>query len=410
MDDPDFCELVEQAEEAIDLNIQPTLISQGSSGSYFIRNKEKKIIAVFKPKDEEPYGAQNPKFAKWVQRHCCPCCFGRSCLLLNQGYLSEAGAYVIDQKLGLNVVPKTHVVRLSSPIFHYTKLNRKKAGAKVAIAHKFPSWEKRFRRVGLPFKKGSFQLFVEGYTDSNKWLRKYSSEKLPEPVFTQFLYQFQCMAILDYIIRNTDRGDANWLIRYDLEKPLDEPPSETPEIFPRLKLAAIDNGLAFPFKHPDSWRLFPYHWQRQPFAELPFTEEIVNLVLPKTSDPEYVNGIVDNLKELFKTDHNFSKKFFKRQMRVLKGQIANLNTALRERKSPAELAKMPWLIVKGPKDTPVPVKVNNKTRRVSLDDSKSDINIQEIRGRNKKDMDVPPDLQDSSSSSDVILHGGSIVA
>jgi hypothetical protein len=23
---------------------------------------------------------------------------------------------------------------------------------------------------------------------------------------------------------------------------------------PRVKIAAIDNGLAFPFKHPDAWR------------------------------------------------------------------------------------------------------------------------------------------------------------
>lgn len=27
---------------------------------------------------------------------------------------------------------------------------------------------------------------------------------------------------------------------------------------PEIKIAAIDNGLAFPFKHPDSWRAYPY--------------------------------------------------------------------------------------------------------------------------------------------------------
>jgi phosphatidylinositol 4-kinase type 2 len=25
-------------------------------------------------------------------------------------------------------------------------------------------------------------------------------------------------------------------------------------LMPRAKIAAIDNGLAFPFKHPDQWR------------------------------------------------------------------------------------------------------------------------------------------------------------
>lgn len=40
---------------------------------------------------------------------CCPCCFGRGCLLPNQGYLSEAAASLVDTKLGLGVVPKTKV-------------------------------------------------------------------------------------------------------------------------------------------------------------------------------------------------------------------------------------------------------------------------------------------------------------
>ena len=64
---------------------------------------------MFKPKDEEPYGALNPKWTKWMHKICCPCCFGRSCLVPNQGYLSEAGASLVDEKLGLNVVPKTKV-------------------------------------------------------------------------------------------------------------------------------------------------------------------------------------------------------------------------------------------------------------------------------------------------------------
>ena len=66
-------------------------------------------IGVFKPKEEEPYGHLNPKWTKWVHKLCCPCCFGRSCLVPNQGYLSEAGASLVDEKLGLGVVPKTKV-------------------------------------------------------------------------------------------------------------------------------------------------------------------------------------------------------------------------------------------------------------------------------------------------------------
>lgn len=73
-----------------------------------------KTIAVFKPKDEEPYGQLNPKWTKWLHKLCCPCCFGRSCLVPNQGYLSEAGASLVDQKLQLNIVPTTKVCRIVS--------------------------------------------------------------------------------------------------------------------------------------------------------------------------------------------------------------------------------------------------------------------------------------------------------
>ena len=66
-------------------------------------------IGVFKPKDEEPYGRLNPKWTKWLHKICCPCCFGRSCIVPNQGYLSEVGASIVDERLGLNVVPKTDV-------------------------------------------------------------------------------------------------------------------------------------------------------------------------------------------------------------------------------------------------------------------------------------------------------------
>ena len=44
----------------------------------------------------------------------CPCMFGRGCLLSHQGYLSEAGAYLVDQKLGLDIVPLTNVAWLAS--------------------------------------------------------------------------------------------------------------------------------------------------------------------------------------------------------------------------------------------------------------------------------------------------------
>ncbi|CAF5113980.1 unnamed protein product [Rotaria sp. Silwood1] len=123
-DDMEYDDTILQAERAIEGGILPVRIAAGSSGSYFVRNLEGKNIGVFKPKDEEPYGRFNPKWSKWLQKTLCPCCFGRSCLVHNQGYLSEAGASLIDTKLRLNIVPKTRVIHLTADSFNYPAYQR----------------------------------------------------------------------------------------------------------------------------------------------------------------------------------------------------------------------------------------------------------------------------------------------
>lgn len=53
------------------------------------------------------------------------------------------------------------------------------------------------------FQLGSFQLFVEGYKDAEFHLRKMEAEPLPAATNHDFLFQFQKLVCLDYIIRNT---------------------------------------------------------------------------------------------------------------------------------------------------------------------------------------------------------------
>lgn len=74
----EFVEIVGSVRTAIEQGVHPRMISQGSSGSYFARNTEGKVVGVFKPKDEEPYAAGNPKWNKWIHRNLFPCCFGRA--------------------------------------------------------------------------------------------------------------------------------------------------------------------------------------------------------------------------------------------------------------------------------------------------------------------------------------------
>jgi hypothetical protein len=253
-------------------------------------------------------------------------------------YVSEAAAYVLDAQLRTHMVPYTDVVNLSSKSFHY------------------PFWDRyNFSRnkKPLPAKPGSFQVFLKGFKDANLFLREHpwpdqylsgfrtndphrkkkrrwadscrpsssrqeevesdggedsSASLTPGPdnfmwtpsLKQKFREELEKLVILDYIMRNTDRGLDNWMIKVEWEteevsiasepirlgtegspgegqgpRPVDlsqrEPQPErasypyraqqpmeastsasTPD--PKISIGAIDNSLSWPWKHPDAWR------------------------------------------------------------------------------------------------------------------------------------------------------------
>ncbi|KAJ6499308.1 phosphatidylinositol 3 and 4-kinase-domain-containing protein [Mycena sanguinolenta] len=162
MTQAEFDALAQSVKNAIEDGIQPKMITKGSSGSYFARAKNEMdrvhTVAVFKPKDEEPYGRLNPKTTKWLHRQLrwiIP--FGRACLIPNLSYISEAAASLLDNRLQLNIVPPTQLVSLSSPAFFYDWLDRNAAK----------------KGKPLPEKIGSMQFFLTGYQDASEFLRKY---------------------------------------------------------------------------------------------------------------------------------------------------------------------------------------------------------------------------------------------
>ncbi|ORY22307.1 hypothetical protein LY90DRAFT_515622 [Neocallimastix californiae] len=196
----EFTAIVEEVKAAINDGIIPTRIKQGSSGSYFCYNR-------------------------------------RGCLVPNLGYISEAAASYVDRRLHLNIVPRTEIVSLASPSFYYSTKE-----LQDYYSGKSP----------LPKKKGSFQLFMAGYKDANIFFKegyeeiakknnasnsneslrnnipslhtlssKDSLQEMEHPfnwtIKTQkeFQWQFERLVILDYLIRNTDRGLDNWMIKYE---------------------------------------------------------------------------------------------------------------------------------------------------------------------------------------------------
>uniref|UniRef100_UPI00398EFE36 phosphatidylinositol 4-kinase type 2-beta isoform X2 n=1 Tax=Pristiophorus japonicus TaxID=55135 RepID=UPI00398EFE36 len=281
-EDSEFTDIVLRAEQAIECGVYPQRISQGSSGSYFVKD---------------------PKGVVW----------------------------------------------LASETFNYSAIDRAKSRGKKYALEKVPKVGRRFHRIGLPPKVGSFQLFVESYKEADYWLRKFETDPLPENTRKQLQSQFERLVILDYIIRNTDRGNDNWLMKYEKPENRTESSDKDSEWAhskdPVIKIAAIDNGLAFPFKHPDEWRAYPFHWAWLHQAKIPFSQETRDFVLPRISDMNFVQDLCEDLFELFKTDKGFDKATFELQMSVMRGQILNLTQALKDGKSPIQLVQMPRVVV-----------------------------------------------------------------
>ncbi|EJS43137.1 lsb6p [Saccharomyces arboricola H-6] len=370
-----FSHLVSDCVEAVEtLGRELERIKAGSSGSYFVygtSSSERCPVGVFKPKDEEPYGPFSPKWTKWAHRTFFPCLFGRSCLIPNLGYICESAASLLDRRLETHLVPFTDTASIESFNFYD---NRKK-------------WVFGYNLQNKKQKKlGSFQLFLKDYIDADVFFHKYplpgmysdvkhsfhykssgedgnhkpevntkliddtefpkklnfsptsiESEENTEFEWTkstlnQFRIELEKLIILDYIMRNTDRGLDNWMVKL----------VRLPTNKWKLKLAAIDNGLAFPWKHPDEWRLYPYGWLYLPLQLLtePFSEQTRSHFLPILTSTEWWEESYQEFSNLFSRDQDFSVRMWKKQWAVLKGQAFNVVETLKDpRQGPLELVR-----------------------------------------------------------------------
>ncbi|CCA67572.1 related to LSB6-LAs17 Binding protein [Serendipita indica DSM 11827] len=413
-----FDKMIDAVKESILDGVHPKLIAKGSSGSYFVRVKDgdrHKTVGVFKPQNEEPYGNLNPKTTKWLHR--------------KLSYISEAAASLMDTRLQLNIVPRTELVSLSSSSFFYDWIDR------VAAKKGKP----------LPEKIGSFQTFLHGYTDATVFLREHpwpgrsisdtfddsnhrsgaatkrlmsalslvcgktgeeedlTDEEVEDeqartmyemPESTDFYWslalqqdfrlELEKLVILDYIIRNTDRGSDNYMIKYcnqshersivdqapsrtttpvytsqdpmkaeptlrttPLLIPSQEPPPATSTTEPNysrphMHIAAIDNSLSFPHEHPKGWRSFTYGWLYLPVSLIgrPFSEQTRRHFLPLLSSKAWWEETTYQLKKLFAIDPGFHPKMFARQMAVIKGQAWNVLQSLKHPdEGPLELTR-----------------------------------------------------------------------
>jgi len=477
-----FEDIVESVRIAIEQGVHPKMISQGSSGSYFARNSDGEVVGVFKPKDEEPYAAGNPKWNKWIHRNLFPCFFGRACLIPNLSYVSEAAAYTLDCRLETNLVPYTDVVYLSSKSFHYD------------------FWARRnFYRKKKPFplKPGSFQVFLQGFSDATVFLQKHpwpdrlnggfrvsdapKRRKRPwsdpcrpsgatsdddddyehspstpdepqqrrfiwtEKLQTAFREELEKLVILDYIMRNTDRGLDNWMIKVDWEKESVSVVSDRPQMNthedtpgprpasrnehiglsdlsqphpyrqqepmhpgssrtgspnedsgPTMSIGAIDNSLSWPWKHPDAWRSFPYGWLFLPVSLIgqPFSQKTREHFLPLLTSKPWWSETQLALRKIFSQDADFQERMFARQIAVMKGQAWNVVETLKTPDhGPLELTRRARVCVWDDL-VDIPVAVPMRTPSVDMRRRRE----AELNGGLSEEMDIsaansaPPDL------------------
>lgn len=404
-----------------DTDLRPMRISQGSLGSYFVLGKRERAgnndseytieiykRGIFKPKDEEPYGPLSPKWSKWLHRTFFPCFFGRACLIPNLGYVSEAAACVLDRQLLSFIVPHTDIIFLKSQAFYYT------------------FWE-RIRSKPPKFKIGSFQMFLNGYIEAQQFFSLYplptDIDKLPvskvleveadqpvdqlplqfrwtKEVIQQFQEQLEKLVILDYIMRNTDRGADNWMIKLEWRELSSS--GSLKKVYPYLRIGAIDSGLAFPWKHPDGWRSFPFGWLFLPYAIIgqPFSNKTRQHYLALLTSSHWWEQTIIKLRNVFEQDADFKERMWLKQVAVLKGQAFNLVEVLRiPQAGPLELTRRERVLI-WDDEMHVPTHVNNRILSNALESSIYDVTSAELQSNGKNDETTPLLEQPKRTKSD----------
>ncbi|CAM9472017.1 unnamed protein product [Chrysoparadoxa australica] len=166
--------LVNHAKRALDLGFAPTMALEGTGGTYFLSDTRKRKLLAFKPQDEEPFTPNNPRgFEQNFDKN--QVCM-RPGVRPGEACVREVAAYLLD-KGHFSSIPATTLVEARHPAFCY------RTGKEVV-------------------KLGSLQEFVH----HDEVVSDISPSKLST-------HQVHKIAILDMRLLNTDRNDANILVR-----------------------------------------------------------------------------------------------------------------------------------------------------------------------------------------------------
>mmetsp|Transcript_86963 Transcript_86963/g.246534 ORF Transcript_86963/g.246534 Transcript_86963/m.246534 type:complete len:555 (-) Transcript_86963:348-2012(-) len=223
--------VVDEAIKAFEIGIRPHLVEDGLGGTYFVKDRAGRSIAVFKPRDEEPLAPNNPKVHAGAGRG-----VGlKGGVLVGEAAINEYAAYLLDQAsssvLRAGVQPTT-LVSVANSVFHSAQEDRKSA----------------FRKI--KDKVGSLQLFAP---------HECTSEDLGWNSFPA--NQVHRIAVLDIRMCNADRHSGNLLVQTWL--------GEVTSLIP------IDHGYSL----PDEIGGASFEWLSWPSSKKPFSDEMREQIL-----------------------------------------------------------------------------------------------------------------------------------
>jgi len=221
--------LVVEVAIALASGVEPVPVSNGLGGAYFINNRNKEIVAVTKPMDEEPLAFNNPK--GFTGRMLGQPGLKRSIRVGETG-IRELAAYLLDHD-GFAGVPPTALVKFSHVNFHVNDL------APISSSR---------------YKIASLQRFVEHDSDAG--------DLSPSGFSVSSVHR---IGILDVRLLNIDRHSGNILVKkYELDK----------HSLGAAELIPIDHGLCLP-----EWLDDPYfEWLHWPQASIPFSDVEIDYI------------------------------------------------------------------------------------------------------------------------------------
>ncbi|CAK4628794.1 unnamed protein product [Aphanomyces euteiches] len=221
------------AMQGLALGLTPELAMDGTGGTYFLKDPSQRKVCCFKPQNEEPFGPCNPRgFVGPLGK-----AGFRKGVLSGEACEREVAAYLLD-KDHFAGVPATTLAEIKHPAFKYSEGD-------------------------IEFKMGSLQEFVR---------HEDVASDLSPSLFPP--HQVHKIVLLDMRLVNTDRNDANLLVR----RRRNANGQTEHELIP------IDHGYSIPDTIEIAW--CDWCWYNWPQLKVPMTEEDRQYILSLNVDME----------------------------------------------------------------------------------------------------------------------------